>query len=225
MSRSEPFVGAEEARARLPDLAQAVSEGAVGDDHLREVCQALDVLPNAVSAEQRVRAEAVLVTHARSQDAQFVAAVGRRISDVLNPDGTFDDRDRANRRGLTMSKQGPDGDEQAAGWLTPESRAYLEAVGAAVRPGHHMPGNDGVVVDRATDTRSATQRLHDALAWGLRAGIESGELGTHRGIPVTVIATTTVTDLEQAARAVNDPAVPMPKPARTGGGSSLRCAS
>ena len=41
------------------------------------------------------------------------------------------------------------------------------------------------------DTRSAAQRLHDALKLGLRAALASGVYGQHRGLPVTVIATTT----------------------------------
>jgi hypothetical protein len=77
------------------------------------------------------------------------------------------------------------------------------------------------VVDAATDTRTAAQRLHDAAAWGWRTAIASGDLGTHRGVPVTVIARTTVAELEQAVQAMADPSVPMPPPARTGGGSSL----
>jgi hypothetical protein len=205
----------------LPELAAAVADGAVGEDHITEVCKALDVLPNAVAGEEKTKLEATLVSHARAQDAPFVAAVGRRIADALNPDGHFDDTDRARRRGLTLGKQGIDGMSRLSGYLTPEGRAYLEALGAAVRPGHHLPGNDGTVVDAATDTRSSYQRLHDAAVWGWRAGIESGDLGTHRGIPVTVIANTTVADLEAAARAMAGPDLPMPAPARTGGGSAL----
>ena len=48
-----------------------------------------------------------------------------------------------------------------------------------------------------------------------------GRLGTHRGLPVTVIATTTLAELEAAAAAAADPSLPMPAPARTGGGSVL----
>ena len=55
----------------------------------------------------------------------------------------------------------------------------------------------------------------------MRTALASGTLGTHRGIPVTVIARTTVQDLEQAARAMADPSIAMPPPATTGGGSSL----
>ena len=71
------------------------------------------------------------------------------------------------------------------------------------------------------DPRSAPQRLHDAVKMGLRAAISAGAYGQHRAIPVTVIATTTLTELNQAAHAVTDPAIAMAPPARTGGGSAL----
>lgn len=204
----------------LPRLAEAVAAGQVGDDHIKEVCHGIDVLPTA-AADQKDRAEATLVRHTRSQDSAFVTAVGKQLAEVLNPDGFFDDRDRATRRGLNLGKQGPDGMTRLSGWLTPECRANLEAADAAVRPGHHLPDGDQAVVDAATDTRTSSQRMHDALVWGLRTGLESGDLGTHRGIPVTVIATATVDQLEQAARAAADPDTAMPGPARTGGGTAL----
>ena len=204
----------------LPALADAVESGAIGEDHIVKVCEALAALPNVAAGEKAV-VEQTLVDHARQQDSAFVAQVGKRIADTINPDGIFDDADRERQRGIRLSRQGADGMSRLSGNVDPETRAYLEAVGAAVRPGHHLPGSDATVVDARSDTRTDAQRMHDALRMGLRAGLESGGLGTHRGIPVTVIATTTVADLEQAAHALTDPDVPMPRPARTGGGSTL----
>ncbi len=150
---------------------------------------ALDVLPSAVSCDQREKAERILVRHAVCQDATFVTVIGRRIADHLNPDGLFDEHDRARRRGLHPAPQGPDGMSRLSGWLDPETRAYLEAVNAAVRPGRHQP--DGDVPDEADpDPRSGPQRLHDAVKLGLKAGIASGEFGRPRGLPVTVLVTT-----------------------------------
>ena len=203
-----------------PTLADAVEEGLVGEGHIREVCRAVDLLPAAVKPTDRDDAERRLVDYATKQDPNFVAAVGQRIADTLNPDGLFDDRDRARRRGLILGKQQPDGMSRLSGWLTPEARSYVEAVQAAVRPGRHQPEQAGTEPS-ARDQRSSPQRLHDAIALGLKAGIASGELGTHRGTPVTVIVRTTLQELNQAAAAVTDPSVPMPAPARTGGGSSL----
>ncbi|WP_219070967.1 DUF222 domain-containing protein, partial [Candidatus Mycobacterium methanotrophicum] len=62
---------------------------------------------------------------------------------------------------------------------------------------------------------------HDALKLGLQTAIASGGLGVHRGHPVTVVATTTLAELERAAHAAVDSSVPMPAPALTGGGSRL----
>ncbi len=75
--------------------------------------------------------------------------------------------------------------------------------------------------DVTPDPRTASQRLHDALKLGMRAGITSGVYGQHRGLPVTLIATMKLSELNQAAHAINDPSIPMPPPARTGGGSAL----
>jgi hypothetical protein len=202
----------------LPELAAAVEAGAVGDDHIRAVCKAVDVLPAAVSPAEVSAAERTLVEHATQVDAGVVTKLGERIADYLNPDGLFTDVDRARRRGLRLGPQGPDGMSRLSGLLDPEARAYLEAVEAAVRPGRHRPAD---APPEQPDSRTMSQRCHDALKLGLKTAIGSGELGTHRGHPVTVVVTTTLTELNQAAHAVVDSSVPMPSPARTGGGSRL----
>ena len=69
----------------------------------------------------------------------------RRIDEIFNPDGDFDEDDRARRRGLTLGAQGPDGMSRLSGWIDPETRCYVEAVTAAVRPGRHLP--DGTLVE------------------------------------------------------------------------------
>ncbi|MET2769301.1 DUF222 domain-containing protein, partial [Mycobacterium tuberculosis] len=48
------------------------------------------------------------------------------------------------------------------------------------------------------DTRSQAQRHHDGLLAGLRGLLASGELGQHRGLPVTVVVSTTLKELEAA---------------------------
>jgi hypothetical protein len=205
-------------QAELPTLALAVERGALGEDHIRAICEAVDTLPSCVSPGDAADAERTLVEHAAKLDAAVVAKLGQRIADYLNPDGRFTDIDRARRRGLRLGPQGPDGMSRLSGLLDPEARAYIEAIEAAVRPGRHTPEGED---PGARDERTPAQRCHDALKLGLEAAIGSGELGTHRGHPVTVIATTTLTELDRAAHAVLDPSVPMPPPARTGGGSRL----
>ncbi len=202
----------------LPTVAAAVESGVIGEDHLRVITKALDRLPSCVSAQDRTDVEASLVGEAAKNDAEIVKTAGRRIDEIFNPDGDFDEADRARRRGLRLGAQGPDGMSRLWGWIDPETRCYVEASTAAVRPGRHLP--DGTAAE-TPDDRSPAQRCHDGIKLGLKAGIASGQLGSHRGHPVTVIARTTLAELNQAAHAVADPDVPMPLPARTGGDTAL----
>src|SRR6516165_10298965 len=204
----------------LPELAAAVAAGAVGEDHIRAVCRAVDVLPACVAPADVAEAERTLVHHATKLDAGVVIKLGQRIADYLNPDGLFSDDNRARRRGLSLGPQGADGMSRLSGLLDPEARAYFEAIEAAVRPGRHLPDDKHREPD-SRDDRTPAQRCHEALKLGLQAAVGSGKLGVHRGDPVTVIATTTLAELDRAAHAVVDPSVPMPAPATTGGGSRL----
>lgn len=212
-SLTGPPVGPE-----LAELAAAVEAGTVGEDHIRAVCHAVDVLPACVSPADVAQAERRLVRHAAKLDAGLVAKLGERIADHLNPDGLFTDEDRERRRWVRLGPQGPDGMSRLSGLLDPEARAYFEAVEAAVRPGRHQP--EGAQAEER-DRRTVGQRCHDALKLGFKTAIDCGGLGTHRGHPVTVIVTTTLAELDRAAHAVADPSVPMPAPALTGGGSRL----
>ena len=202
----------------LPLVAQAVKDGMLGEDHLTVIGKAMDRLPSCVSPEDRVDVEATLVREATKHDADFVKIIGKQIDEIFNPDGDYDEADRARRRGIILGPQGPDGMSRVSGWVDPETRCYIEANTAAVRPGRHRP--DGTLTE-TPDDRSAAQRCHDGLKLGLKAGIASGGLGTHRGHPVTVIVRTTLAEINQAAHAVTNPDIPMPGPARTGGNTAL----
>jgi len=198
----------------LPAVADAVAGGTLGEDHLKVICGAMDRLPSCVSPQDRVEVEASLVREATKHDAEFVKIVGKRIDEIFNPDGHYDEQDRARRRGMHLGPQGPDGMSRFWGWVDPETRAYVEVCTAATRPGRHLP--DGTLAE-TPDDRSPAQRCHDGLKLGLKAGIASGGMGSHRGHPVTVIVRTTLAELNQAAHAVHNPDIAMPGPARTGG--------
>ncbi|ULE33730.1 13E12 repeat family protein [Mycobacterium sp. IDR2000157661] len=202
----------------LPAVAEAVERGAIGEDHLRIIVHRLKKLPRVVSEQDRADVQTSLVREATKSDAEMVRTVGRRIGEIFNPDGDYDEEDRARRRGLQLGPQGRDGMSRLSGWIDPETRCYVEAVTAATRPGRNLP--DGGVAE-VRDERSPAQRCHDGIKLGLRAGIGSGQLGSHRGHPVTVIVRTTLAELNQAAHAVVDPGVSMPGPARTGGNTAV----
>lgn len=202
----------------LAHVAAVVEAGVIGEDHLRVILAAIDRLPSCVSAREREEVEQSLVREAAKSDAEIVKVAGRHIDEIFNPDGDYDEADRARRRGLVLGPQGPDGMSRLWGWIDPEARCYLEASTAAVRPGRHLP--DGTIAE-TRDDRTPAQGCHDGLKLGLKAGIASGGLGSHRGHPVTVIARTTLAELNQAAHAVTNPEIPMPAPARTGGDTAL----
>ncbi|WP_232490923.1 DUF222 domain-containing protein [Mycobacterium dioxanotrophicus] len=108
------------------------------------------------------------------------------------------------RRGIVISPQRLDGTSKIFGYLDAETAATLapmlaklSAPGMCNRADEH-PCVDGTPSAEAiaADTRTAAQRTHDAfLAMG-RALLASGKLGQHNGLPVSVVISTTVRELE-----------------------------
>jgi hypothetical protein len=135
-----------------------------------------------------------------------LAKYAGRITDWLHPDGEFSDEERARKRGIVLGKQEFDGMSRLSGLVTPDLRAAIEAMLAKLAaPGACNPEDETPVVDATPDAdavrrdhRSAAQRNHDRLLAGLRGLIASGKLGQHNGLPVSIIVTTTLTDLEAA---------------------------
>ena len=186
----------------LPRLAAAVENGDLGEAHItRSARRSTPAGRRPLRQERRLRED---IGAPRPKPRRpFVTGIGKAIAEYLNPDGDFDDTDRARRRGLTLGPQGPDGMSHVKGWIDPEARGYFETARAAVRPGRHQPHDDtdesnepepGGHFEVTPDPRTASQRLHDAVKLGMRAGIASGAYGQHRGLPVTVIVTTTLSE-------------------------------
>ncbi|KBB48659.1 hypothetical protein AO50_00298, partial [Mycobacterium tuberculosis M1914] len=155
----------------------------------------------------RPAAEADLAGKAAQYRPDELARYAQRVMDWLHPDGDLTDTERARKRGITLSNQQYDGMSRLSGYLTPQARATFEAVLAklaapgATNPDDHTPvidtTPDAAAIDR--DTRSQAQRNHDGLLAGLRALIASGKLGQHNGLPVSIVVTTTLTDLQTGA--------------------------
>ena len=136
------------------------------------------------------------------------------IMDLLNPDGEFSDEERARKRGITLGNREFDGMSRINGLVTPELRAAIEAMLAKLAaPGACNPDDERPVVDECpmrcgASRSSAAQRNHDGQLAGIRGLIASGKLGQHNGLPVSIVVTTTLKDLEAASGK-----------ARTGGGT------
>ena len=103
----------------LAVVADAVAAGTLGEDHLKVICGAMDRLPSCVSVQDRAEVEASLVREAAKHDADFVKVVGKKIDEIFNPDGHFDEADRERRRGVHLVPQGPDGMSRIWGWVDP----------------------------------------------------------------------------------------------------------
>jgi hypothetical protein len=191
---------------KLEATAAAQRAGELGAAHVAVIRGFMHRLPAFVDIETRLHAEAQLAQLAGQHRPDELAKLADKLTDCLNPDGDFTDDDRARRRGITIGNQGPDGMSPISGYLTPQARATIDAVFAKLAaPGMCNPDDQAPCVDAATedaigaDTRSHTQRNHDALLAAGRALLASGDLGQHNGLPATIIVTTTLHELEAGA--------------------------
>jgi hypothetical protein len=191
---------------QLPATATAQREGVIGDGHIKVIRDFFTALPEQVDLGIREAAEADLAGKARGYRPDELAKYARRIMDWLHPDGDYTDAERARKRGITLGAQDFDGMSRLSGLVTPELRAAIEAMLAKLAaPGACNPEDDTPAVDATPDedavrrdTRSVAQRNHDALLAGIRGLFASGKLGSHNGLPVSIVVTTTLQDLEAA---------------------------
>jgi Domain of unknown function (DUF222) len=191
----------------LPATAAAQRAGHLGAGHVAVIRGFCHRLPDFVDVETRTQAEAQLAQLGGQHRPDELAKLADKLTDCLNPDGTFTDNDRARRRGITIGRQDIDGMSPINGYLTPEARATLDAVLAKLaapgmcNPSDATPCVDGTLAQDAIehDARSTAQRNHDALTAAGRALLASGDLGQHNGLPATIIVTTTLRELEAGA--------------------------
>lgn len=190
-----------------PATAAGQRAGEIGAGHVGEVRRFFKQLPGWVDAPTRERAERDLAKLAREYRPDELRVAAAVIADAINPDGNFGDQYRACKRGITIGRQDVDGMSPIKGYLTPELRAGVDAVFAKLAapgmcdPADQTPTVDGQPCEQAIaqDYRSAAQRNHDALNAMCRAVLASGELGSHHGLPVSIVVTTTLQELESAA--------------------------
>ena len=192
---------------QLAATAAAQRQGLVGDGHVSVIRGFFSHLPAEVDLGTRDAAEADLASKASQYRPDELAKYAQRIMDWLHPDGEFRDAERARKRGIVLGKQEFDGMSRLSGMVTPQLRAAIEAMFAKLAaPGACNPDDQTPVVDATPDedavrrdTRSQSQRNHDGLLAGLHGLFASGELGHHNGLPVSIVVTTTLKDLEAAA--------------------------
>ncbi len=189
----------------LAGTAAAQSAGTIGDEHDRIIRMFMDKLPMWVDVTTRGQAERTLVRSAIGLGPDELRKVADRLAALIDQDGPEpDDAERARRRHLNIGRQASDGMTPITGLLDPQARATLEAILAKwAAPGMCNPEDEAPCVSGTPsqaqidgDARSAGQRLHDAFIAIGRNALSSGELGRHNGLPVTIIVSTTLKELE-----------------------------
>ncbi|CAM3952803.1 HNH endonuclease signature motif containing protein [Smaragdicoccus niigatensis] len=201
-----------------PNIAQHVTNGVIGEAHLKVVKDFFHHLPAKTDPVAVEFAEAQLADFAEQFRPDEFERLAHALLAGLNPDGTLDDeRDRARKRHFTMGKQGPDKMTSGRFCLDPIAAASVEALLAKfARRGMCNPADADPTVDHdpteeqiRTDTRTYGQRCHDAIAMMARNTLTDENIGQHRGLPVTVVITADIKDLDPEGAS---------QPGRTGGG-------
>ncbi len=111
---------------------------------------------------------------------------------------------------------GADSEDDAAdeGLADPAGEEPFADADTAEDPDPNHPADFGALADLAAgDTRTRAQRLHDAVKAILRDALMAKSLGQHNGIPVTIVVSTTLAELEAGAGiAVTGTGTLMPMP-------------
>jgi hypothetical protein len=199
-------VTGEQLPPELPATAEAWRSGVLDEQHLRVIQTFVRDLPKITPVDAVERAERFLAQHAATLRPDQLEKVAHRCAVLINPDGKFSDTDRARQRGFTWSPQRRDGMSIGKLIATPELRAHLDAwLARFAAPGVCNPDDETACLTTAPsdeaaakDLRSHAQRQHDALNALARCQLGDPKLGTHNGLPVTVIVSTTLKELTAA---------------------------
>ncbi|MEV3902492.1 DUF222 domain-containing protein [Mycobacterium sp. NPDC050551] len=198
------FTG-EELPAQWDNTSAALTKGLIDPAHVEVIRKFFTKLPPWVDQAARADAERDLARWAQGMCPEDLQKLADHLVEVIDPDGAEPDHDTQQaKRNLKMGKQRRDGMTPVRGELDPETAALLDVVLAREgAPGHNLPEDPGAgeVAERDftgnSDPRTREQRHHDALKTALRHAAAAG--GQINGLPATIVATTTVADLESGA--------------------------
>ncbi len=198
----------EQLPAELPATAQAWQAGVLDGEHLRVIQKFLRDLPDHIAPHLVARSEEILAGFAAELRPDQLEKVAIRLVMRVNPDGKFSDEDRARQRGFVWcGGQRPDGMSVGKLIANPQLRSELDALFAKLaapgmcNPADQSPFTSGEPPSEVSDkdSRSHAQRQHDALSALVRGQLGDPRLGQHNGLPVTVIVSTTLQELQSKA--------------------------
>ena len=193
-------LGGEVIPAQHPHVAAAPKTGSLNPAQAREIHRALAQIPYATELaylaagrELLDEVELDLVSQCAELDSKASAERGRMILYVLDPDGPPpDESERERRRSLTLTTRA-DGSGHLDGELTAEAAAVWTTVLDSLSA--PAPETDG-----HRDTRTAIQRRHDGLLDAGQRLLRSGALPDSGGVPVLLILTMNVEELDEQPR-------------------------
>jgi Domain of unknown function (DUF222) len=189
-------------------IAAAQAAGTISAEHIAVMDKFFTDLPGWADPATRAQCEHTLITRARHQSPEELRAAANDLAYLLDQDGPEpDDRERARKRGVIIGPQGRDGMSKLSGLLDPQARATFEAIQAKwAAPGMCNPADPTPCITGTpaqdqidADTRTPGQRNHDALATLAQIALGCGQLGEHNGIPVSIVVSTTLQDLQAGA--------------------------
>ncbi|MUM30056.1 HNH endonuclease signature motif containing protein, partial [Mycolicibacterium sp. CBMA 295] len=191
--------------AVLPATAAAQAAGQVNTEHVAVIRKFFAHPPVPLDAATHAQVDRDLARIATGNSPETLRRCAERIAFLLNQDcDEPTDEKCGRRRGFNLGPQDADGMCKVSGWLTPEASATLQPVltklGAPgmCNPADETPCTTGTPSQEAiqADTRTAAQRNHDALVAMGRSVLASGELGQHNGLPVSIVISTSLRELE-----------------------------
>lgn len=204
----------------LPATATAVADGDIGVPHVAVIAEAVRQLPRSLPAQVAEQAESDLAGMARTLAPAQLRRAGRRLVELLDPDGrAWDDRERARGRAVWVGAQDRRSMTKLTGELTPAVRAKLEVLLAGwAAPGMNNPADaeadrlagsvedlpdtdearDRLARARTADCRSTAQRNHDAFDSLLDYVLGHGGLGRPNRIPGQLVVTASLAEIKAA---------------------------
>ncbi|WP_454789924.1 DUF222 domain-containing protein [Mycolicibacterium lutetiense] len=212
----------------LPACAEALRSGSINTEHITIIRDTVVAAEKYVNTAELAQIESDLVAAATRDTPETLKAAADKLLYLLNQDGDGPDV-AAHLRGLRIGKQDADGLVHVEGWLDSEAASYLTTVtGVWGQPGLNNPtdpeplhnptpnpldtpapvteaeqdtsqGRQDQEAAASRDMRTQAQRNHDAFKVALRELLMSKRLGRHGGLPVTVVVSTTLAELEAGA--------------------------
>ena len=173
----------------LPVTAEAVAAGEISSGHVGVIADCLDRIPAYMSHEVSPVAERMLVEAARHEHPRQLAKTAALLIARLDPDGAAPKDEEQQRRRAFALREHPDGSSTPTGYFPPELTAMWKTVLNTLSA--PTPASDGM-----PDERSPAQRRADAMADAAGRLLRSGDLPASGGAPVTIIATTTLAELQ-----------------------------